>query len=348
MLRGLSTSADESARLAKMIGEKILDNLNQPYLLNNAPYRSTPSIGVTLFQGTSVGSDELLKQADLAMYESKAAGRNTQHFFDPSMGAALQERAALESDLAQAIESEQFILYYQVQVDDGLAKGAEALLRWCHPTRGTVSPAEFIPLAEETGLILPLGNWVLDTACRQLARWAYQPGMEHLLLAVNVSAQQFRQADFVERVRAAIKLSGANPRRLKLELTESMMVNDVKKTIDKMLALKAGGVTFALDDFGTGYSSLSYLKQLPLAQLKIDRSFINDVLDDNNAAVITCSIVALGKSLGLEVIAEGVENNAQREFLLRNGCSLCQGFHFGRPQPIDIFETSIQVLTPVS
>jgi EAL domain-containing protein (putative c-di-GMP-specific phosphodiesterase class I) len=276
------------------------------------------------------------------MYKSKAMGRDTLHFFDPAMGAAVRERAELESELAQAIESEQLILYYQVQVDDGLVIGAEALLRWCHPSRGMVSPADFIPLAEKTALILPLGNWVLNTACRQLARWANQPGMEHLVLAVNVSAQQFRQAGFVECVRAAIEVSGANPRRLKLELTESMMVNDIKETVDKMLMLKADGVTFALDDFGTGYSSLSYLKQLPLSQLKIDRSFISDVIDNNNAAVIVCSIITLARSLGLEVIAEGIENIAQRDFLLRNGCSLYQGFYFGRPQPLDIFETSIQ------
>ena len=348
MLSSLSTSFDEAARMAKLVGDKILESLNSPYMLKDVPYRSTPSIGVTLFKGTSASNDELLKQADLAMYKSKETGRNTMHFFDPAMEDAVRQRAALESAIAEAIEADQFVLYYQIQFEGDRAKGAEVLVRWRHPSRGMVSPVDFIPLAEETGLILPLGTWVMETACRQLAAWARQPGMEDLILAVNVSARQLRQPDFVQRVRAAIRSSGANPRRLKIELTESMLVNDVTETISKMLELQAEGISFALDDFGTGYSSLSYLKRLPLSQLKIDQSFITEIPNDANSAVIATAIIRLGQSLGLEVIAEGVENEAQRDFLQRNGCLLFQGYYFGRPQPADIFESSIRKLVTMA
>jgi EAL domain-containing protein (putative c-di-GMP-specific phosphodiesterase class I) len=244
----------------------------------------------------------------------------------------------MESDLREAIRANEFVLYYQIQVNqDGLPTGAEALLRWSHPKNGMVSPTMFIPLAEDTGLIIPLGKWVLNTACMQLKRWSQNPETAHLTLAVNVSQRQFHHPDFVTLVLSAIKRSGANPARLKLELTESILVEDVEATIAKMAMLKSKGIGFSLDDFGTGYSSLSYLKRLPLDQLKIDQSFVRDVFTDANDASIVRTIVALGQSLGLDVIAEGVETDAQRSFLAAQGCRAYQGYLFGRPVPIEEF-----------
>ena len=338
MLEGLSLHAGEAATQAETVGRKILATLSQPYLLADCQNRSTPSIGITLFFGHQTSIDELLKQADLAMYQSKTAGRNTLCFFDPAMQSMVADRAALELDLREAVRHQQFTLYYQPQViGDGRLTGAEALLRWQHPQRSLVSPAEFIPLAEETGLILPLGLWVLETACSQLATWAKQPATAQLFLAVNVSANQLHQADFVEQVLEVLSKTGANPKRLKLELTESLLVSDVESTIAKMSALKAHGVGFSLDDFGTGYSSLSYLKRLPLDQLKIDQGFVKHILIDPNDAAIAKMVIALADSLGLTVIAEGVEIEAQRDFLARLGCHAYQGYLFGRPVPLEEF-----------
>jgi predicted signal transduction protein with EAL and GGDEF domain len=286
MLASLSMNEAEAASQTEAIGEKIVVALNRTYQLRDVAYHSTPSIGATLFSGHQTEIDVLLKQADLAMYKAKEAGRNTLRFFDPEMERVVTIRAALEDDLRQAIQERQFLLHYQPQMVGGQLAGSEALVRWQHPKRGMVSPAEFIPLAEETGLILPLGHWVLQTACSQLASWATRPGMAHLTVAVNVSADQFRQDDFVYQVLSILKQTGADPQRLKLELTESLLVSNVEEVIDKMFALKAKGVGFALDDFGTGYSSLSYLKRLPLDQLKIDQSFVRDVLTDANDASI--------------------------------------------------------------
>ncbi|HLX01747.1 MAG TPA: EAL domain-containing protein, partial [Trinickia sp.] len=277
-------------------------------------------------------------QADLAMYKSKERGRNAMCFFDPDMQTVVVERAALEAALRNAIEQDQFLLHYQAQVDGARVTGVEALVRWQHPQRGIVPPAEFIPLAEETGLILALGYRVLEIACDQLARWSARPDMDHLTIAVNVSAQQFREPDFVDKVLAAIDQTGARPDRLKLELTESVLVDNVQDITGKMAALKERGVVFSLDDFGTGYSSLSYLKLLPLDQLKIDRSFVRDVLVDPNDAAIARTIVALAQSLGLGVLAEGVETEAQRDFLAAAGCHAYQGYYFCRPLPIEGFE----------
>ena len=339
MLAGLSTVAADAATSTETVADKILAALNQMYQLGNVVHHSTPSIGVTLFMGQRVATEELMKQADLAMYRAKAAGRNAVRFFDPAMKTAVMGRAALESDLRQAIKDEQFVLHYQAQVvGDGRLTGAEVLVRWQHPQRGMVSPSEFIPTAEETGLILPLGHWVLHTACTQLAVWATRPEMAHLTVAVNVSAHQFRQPDFVEQVLTVLKTTGADPQRLKLELTESLLVSNVEAVIDKMFALKAKGLGFSLDDFGTGFSSLTYLKRLPLDQLKIDQSFVRDVLVDPNDAAIAKTIVALAQSLGLSVIAEGVETQAQRDFLASVGCHAYQGYFFSRPLPIDDFE----------
>jgi diguanylate cyclase (GGDEF)-like protein/PAS domain S-box-containing protein len=343
MLASVSTSDKAAAVSTEAIADKMLAVLNRPYQLGSVAYHSTSSIGVTLCHGQQVTIDDLMKQADLAMYRAKAAGRNAVRFFDPTMEFAVMARAALESELRQAIEEKQFLLHYQAQVvGDGRLTGAEVLARWQHPRRGLVSPAEFIPLAEETGLILPLGHWVLETACTQLAAWAAQPNLAHLTIAVNVSAYQFRQAEFVEQTLAILTKTGANPQRLKLELTESLLVSNIDAVIEKMFALKAKGVGFSLDDFGTGYSSLSYLKHLPLDQLKIDQSFVHDVLSDPNDAAIAKTIIALAQSLGLGVIAEGVENAAQRDFLSNAGCHAYQGYFFSRPLPLDGFEQLVQ------
>jgi diguanylate cyclase (GGDEF)-like protein/PAS domain S-box-containing protein len=341
VLGNLHKNRQEAANQTEAVAEKILAVLGSPYQLGDIEYRSSASIGATVFGGHQASIDELLKQADLAMYKSKERGRNAVCFFDPAMQAVVVERAALEAGLRDAIEHKQFLLHYQAQVDGTRITGAEALVRWRNPSRGIVPPAEFIPLAEETGLILALGSWVLEAACAQLAQWATRPDMAHLTIAVNVSVQQFREPDFVNNVLTIIGKTGARPDRLKLELTESVLVDNVQDIIEKMWALKEKGIVFALDDFGIGYSSLSYLKRLPLDQLKIDRSFVRDVLVDPNDAVIARTIVALGRSLDLSVIAEGVETEAQRDFLAAAGCYAYQGYYFCRPLPVEDLEAML-------
>jgi len=338
-LEGLSENANEAAGQAEAVGEKILATLNRPYDLAGHEYHGTASIGVTLFSDYQSSVDELMKYADLAMYEAKKAGRNTLRFFDPHMQAAVNARADLEKDLREGLQQHQFLLYYQPQVDNaGNITGTEALVRWQHPQRGIVSPVAFIGLAEETGLILPLGIWVLETACHQLVAWAAKPETAHLGVAVNVSGMQFLRPDFVAQVRQVLDDSGANPHKLKLELTESLLLDNVEEVIAKMTVLKGWGIGFSLDDFGTGYSSLSYLKRLPLDQLKIDQSFVRDLLTDPNDAAIARTIVALAQSLGLSVIAEGVETREQRNCLAMQGCHAYQGYLFGRPMPVADFE----------
>ncbi len=339
ILANLSASDAEAASGAEMVAAKLLDALNMEYRFGDVAHHSTASIGATLFKGSLLSTDELMKQSDLAMYKAKSAGRNAVRFFDPAMEVTVKERSALESDLRHALHEKHFALHYQAQVaGERQVIGAEVLVRWMHPQRGMVLPDNFIPLAEETGLILPLGCWVLETACTQLAKWAVQPDMAHLTLAVNVSPSQFRQPDFVDQVLTVLAATQANPRRLKLELTENLLVQNIEDIIEKMTALKARGVGFSLDDFGIGYSSLSYLKRLPLDQLKIDRSFVRDVLTDPNDAAIAKTVIALAQTLGLSVIAEGVETAAQREFLARSGCQDYQGYFFSRPLPIEGFE----------
>lgn len=345
MLEELSRDSDEAAARAEIVAEKVIAALNQRYDLNGQEYHSTASIGVTVFGSHDYPVEELLKQADLAMYQAKAGGRNAVRFFDPQMQAAVAARMGLEADLHQAVREQQFVLYYQAQVDGGnRVTGAEVLLRWPHATRGLVMPGAFMALAEETGLIVPLGTWVLESACARLASWASHADTADLVLSVNVSIQQVRKANFVELVQAIVHRTGADPRRLKLELTESLLMADVDDTISKMLALKAKGVSFALDDFGTGYSCLSYLKRLPLQELKIDRSFVRDVLTDPSGAVIAKAIMALARSLGLAVIAEGVEQEEQREFLAQNGCDAYQGYLISRPVPLEEFERLVHTM----
>jgi len=334
MLEDLSEDLQLATGQARVVAEKVLAVLAQPHLLDNYTHMSTTSIGVTLFGDLHEGIEEPLKRADMAMYQAKAAGRNTLRFFDPSMHRVIAERASLEIDLHAALAQGQFTLVYQPQVSiGGNSYGAEALLRWLHPVRGQVSPAEFIPMAEDTGIILPLGQWVLETACAQLAVWAGQPDMAHMSVAVNVSPRQFHQADFADQVLATLQRTGASPLRLKLELTEGMLVSNVEDVIAKMVRLKSAGVGFSLDDFGMGYSSLSYLKRLPLDQLKIDQSFVRDVLIDPNDAAISRMVIVLAESLGLVVVAEGVETAEQRDFLAGQVCRVYQGYLFSRPLP---------------
>ena len=334
LVEALSSDEAEAGTQVELVANKILAALGQPYLLGEQRQSSTPSIGIVLFQHGGDKVEDLLRMADAAMYQAKAAGRNTARFYDPGMQAAAEARARLEKDMRRGLAMQEFVLFYQVQVNgEGNPVGAEALVRWQHGTRGLVSPAEFIPVAEQTGMILELGQWVLETACEQLARWALEPGMADWTLAVNVSASQFAHADFVANVFSAVQRAGARADRLKLELTETMLAVDIEDIIFKMFAIKARGVSFSLDDFGTGYSSLSYLKRLPLSQLKIDQSFVRDIQTDPNDAAIARTILALGHTLGLEVIAEGVETSEQHEFLAALGCDAFQGYLFGRPAP---------------
>jgi diguanylate cyclase (GGDEF)-like protein/PAS domain S-box-containing protein len=343
MLEGLSSDASNAAAEIEGAGAKILAVLNESYLLAGQYFHSSASIGAAQFSGHTIAVEDLLRQADLAMYQSKAAGRNCLHFFNPEMQAEVIARAAIEADLREAILKEQFLLHYQAQVaHDEHLSGAEVLVRWKHPERGLVPPADFIAIAESTGLILPLGQWVLDTACRQIRSWASAPEFAHLTLSVNVSARQFHDHDFVNQVIAVLDRTGANPHRLKLELTESLLVSNVEDVIVKMRALKARGVGFALDDFGTGYSSLSYLSRLPLDQLKIDRSFVMNIESSASAAAICAATISLAHNLKLQVIAEGVETEGQRHFLnTENRCDAIQGYLYSRPLPLDDFEAFV-------
>ena len=336
LLEDLEPDEPVAAARAEAVGEKIRAALSQPYHLKECNHCCTASIGITLFRGPIRTADEMLKRADVALYQAKGAGRNTVMFFDPALQATLNTRLALESDLRQAFSGGHFHLHYQPQTDGaGRITGAEALLRWNHSTRGAVSPSDFIPLAEDTGLIIPMGQWVLETACMQLAAWSNDPATRELRLSVNVSARQFRQADFVDQVLVAVDRSGADPKKLVLEFTESLVLVDVEDTVEKMRRLKPLGISFSLDDFGTGHSSLSRLKRLPLDELKIDRSFVRDIATDPNDAAIVQAILAMARALGLHVVAEGVETELQRQYLERHGCPAFQGYLFGKPGPAE-------------
>ena len=336
ILQGLHAREPEAAVEAEVVAQKILRVLNQPYDLQGSEVHSTPSIGIAMFRSAQPAAQELLQRADLAMYQAKAQGRNAMCFFDPAMQASATARSALEADIRQGLQRGEFLLHYQPVVDvHGVVLGAEALVRWEHPQRGMVYPGDFIALAEHTGLILPLGRQVLQAACEQLVRWSGVPASQSWTVAVNVSTREFRHPDYVQQVLDVVRQTGADPSRLKLELTESLLLHDVEDGIAKMQVLRTQGVGFSLDDFGTGYSSLSYLKRLPLDQLKIDQGFVRDILTDPNDAAIACTVITLAHSLGLEVVAEGVESQGQRKFLLRNGCQRFQGYLFGRPGPAD-------------
>ena len=335
ILEELSEDAADAAREAQAIGEKIRLAISEVYQLGKHAYHCTSSVGVTLFGGGAFETvDGPLRRADMAMYQAKAVGRNSLRFFDPQMQAEAASRTEMLADLREALQGGQFLLHYQPQVASGRGLvGAEALVRWQHPRRGLVSPGDFIGLAEETGLILPLGLWVLETACKQLACWSTQADMAHLTVAVNVSARQFHQTEFVAQVLSVLAATGANPNQLKLELTESLLIADVEDVIGKMRDLKRLGVRLSLDDFGTGYSSLTYLKRLPLDQIKIDQSFVRELLTDPNDAAMAHTIVTLGHNLQMEVIAEGVESAEQHDVLSAMGCDVFQGYYFGRPGP---------------
>ena len=347
MLENLSLDQTEAAIQAQYVAEKIHVSLGTPYFLddkenNLLEHHSSASIGMVIFLGHHLVSEDLLKRADMAMYQAKHAGRDAIRVFDPVMQSALNERTAMEIDLRQAVKFKQFMLYYQMQVDNqDRVVGAEALVRWQHPERGLVQPDKFIPLAEETGLILPIGLWVLQEGCRTLAKWGADANLASLSLAINVSARQFRQSDFVEVVQEVLVSSGINPSRLKLEVTETLIMDNLQDTIAKMHAIKALGVGFAMDDFGTGYSSLSNLQKLPLDQLKVDRGFVCDLADSAHDTAIIRTILGLGQTLGLIVIAEGVETAIQHDYLTEYGCPIFQGYYFAKPVPLGAFEQSV-------
>jgi diguanylate cyclase (GGDEF)-like protein/PAS domain S-box-containing protein len=340
MLEELGSDIEGAGVQTENIAEKIRHELCQPYMLNgDGEHFRSASIGVSLFRGQDKSIEALNKQADIALYKAKDAGRNAVRFFDNAMQTALDKRAALEAGLRNALARGEFRLYVQPQVDAARRLiGAEALLRWQPPELPLVAPDDFIPLAEETGLIVPIGLWVIDTACAQLRRWADDPRASELYLSINVSARQFRQGDFVDQVRAALLRHGTNPSRLKIELTESLLLDNVDEVVAKMQALRQLGVHFSLDDFGTGYASLAYLKRFPFEQLKVDRSFVRDITTDPDDAAIVRAIIAMGNALRLSVVAEGVEEEGQLVFLVDNGCRLFQGYLFGRPMLFADFE----------
>ena len=345
LLEGLSGEPIEAAKQVELVIARLLRALNKPYTIAKQKHHITASVGITLFGQQKLDGEEILQQADIAMFQAKKSGRNTYRFFDPKMQANITALVGLESELRKALGENQLRLYYQVQVDHlGQPFGAEALIRWIHPERGMISPADFIPLAEETGLILPIGAWVLDSACAQIKAWQSHASTRELTLSVNISAKQFRQLDFVQQVKQCIEKYGIDPMYLRLELTESMLLEDVEQTVEYMNTLGQVGVQFSLDDFGTGYSSLQYLKRLPLYQLKIDQSFVRDIVTDSHDRTIVRTIIAMAQSMYIGVIAEGVETLEQRELLLTNGCRRYQGFYFGKPMDIEQFNASIKAI----
>ncbi len=345
MLEGIDEDASKAATAARDIAEKALALMRQRFTLLEFEHHSSCSIGISLYLGHATGIDELFKHADSAMYQAKTQGRNTICFFDPAMQAELVIRTAMADDLRMALPNQQFMLYYQIQVNGRDAMGAEVLLRWQHPLRGLVSPLKFIPIAEETGLIVPLGEWVLRNACMQLKAWQGNPLTHHLQISINVSARQFRQPEFVDQVIRVLDETGANPSKLKMEITESLVLENINSSIEKMQALRATGIRFSVDDFGTGQSSLSYLKRLPLQQIKIDQSFVRDIATDPSDATIVQTIIGMARNLGLDVIAEGVETEEQRAFLERHGCDDYQGYLFSKPVPIEAFEDLLKSMT---
>jgi diguanylate cyclase (GGDEF)-like protein len=350
LLHDLSVQREEAAELARRVGEKILQHLNQPYTLGLHVHRSSVSIGISMMGSGQEGQEAMadwLKQADIAMYQVKSQGRDALCFFDPEMQVAITARARLEGDMKIALVAQQFVLHYQPQYHlDGRMVGAEALIRWQHPERGLLTPAAFISVAEESELIVPVGHWALRTACAQLALWQDDPRYRHVQVSVNVSARQFRHFNFVNQVIEVLRETGARPHLLKLELTESVVLDNVDETVAKMGLLKTKGVRFSVDDFGTGYSSLAYLTRLPLDQLKIDRSFVSHLGQRHSDDVIVQTIIGMARNLELDVIAEGVETPLQRDLLAAYGCHFFQGFLLGKPLPVADLERLVQEAGP--
>lgn len=343
LYEALDTNLEKASLDAEHLAEAIRDSLNRPYLLEDYEHYSSPSIGIALFIGHQTSIDELLKNADSAMYQAKNAGRNTIRLFDPQMQKALEARLKMEEDLRFAVAQGQFELFYQPQLDDqGVLQGAEMLIRWHHPESGLVPPNAFIPIAEESGLIVDIGDWVIEQACRRLGEWSHHAGLSHLTLAANISARQFRQVDFVQKVQHWLNVYQVPPCRLELEITESMVLEDLEEAVEKMHSLRELGVLFAMDDFGTGYSSLASLRRLPLDQIKIDQSFIRDLALAESSPVLTHTIIAMGQALGFRVLAEGVEEKAQCRLLSGQGCHLFQGYYFAKPMPYGEFEVFLQ------
>ncbi|MGJ8620514.1 MAG: two-component system response regulator [Methylophilaceae bacterium] len=342
ILENLDNDISKAAIIAESVCSKIIASLEPSFLLDGYIYHSSTSIGVAMFSNIAFTIDELLQRADIAMYQAKAAGRNTSRFYDPEMQSSLEERSLLERDLRIAISKDQLKIHYQVQVDDlGKYHGVEALLRWQHPDKGLIFPKQFIPLAEDTGLILPIGKWVMDTACAQIKKWENDTTTKNLQIAVNVSACQFHEPNFVEEVSEIISRYAINPSLLKLELTESLVLDHIEEAILKMHALKEIGVSFSMDDFGTGFSSLSYLTKLPLDQLKIDQSFVRNICSDPRDAVVVQTIIGMANNLGIDVIAEGVELKEQQMLLAKYKCKFYQGYLFGKPIPIEELEKTL-------
>ncbi|MGE0314688.1 MAG: putative bifunctional diguanylate cyclase/phosphodiesterase [Lautropia sp.] len=332
LLQQLDAAEPVAVSQVGAVAVKLREALSVPFDIDGDSHHSGATQGISLFGRTEHRAEELLKQADVALNQAKEAGRGAIRFFNPAMQAAIDARARLDSSLRKAVSGDELLLMYQAQVDvAGRLVGAEALVRWRHPLRGIVGPLEFIQHAEESGLIEPIGNWVLEMACRQLAAWSHWPATAALKLSVNISPRQFRNPDFVRTVARILRDSGADPRLLTLELTENVLIDDIDDAIHRMRVLKRVGVNFAIDDFGTGYSSLAYLQRLPVDQLKIDRGFVRDIGADTQEAAITEAIIAMGRTLRLQVIAEGVETAAQHHFLADRGCHGFQGFLFGRP-----------------
>lgn len=334
LLEGLALEEDKAALEAEKFALRIKYLLNEPYNLLGYEHTCSSSIGIALFNSKPKSKETLLKQADIAMYQAKKLGRNRICFYDPVMQESIEQKTTMEHELRIALLHEELVLFYQPQVNlEGKIVGVEALVRWNHPQKGLVPPNAFIPLAEETGLIIPVGSWVLHKACEQLSLWTKMYPHRHLHVSINVSVKQFQEASFYDTVAEVIAKSGVEPGRIKLELTESLIVENIRETIVKIESLRYLGIGFSLDDFGTGYSSLSYLKRLPLDELKIDQSFVRDIGNDNNDAMIVKTIIEMAHNFDLDVIAEGVEDQEQFNFLEENGCTLFQGYFFGKPMP---------------
>lgn len=339
LIESISQDRDDATRKVAVIAEKIREALVLPYLLKEHEHHSSPSIGISLFHGNEDSVDQLLEHADMAMYQAKQSGRNAVRFFDPIMQQNVAVHDALENDLHHAISLGQLQLHYQIQVDpQNRPLGAEVLLRWNHPDRGIVMPGAFIPVAEESSLIIDIGNWVIDAACRQLAEWGRNEKTRHLTLTINISAKQFSQSDFVSQIAETLRKYGTNPAMLKMELSEKMVLTDIDSTVEKINALRSMGVRLSMDNFGTVYSSLSYLKQLSSDQLKIHQDFVQGITKNGNDAQLVQTIIDLAKSLDMTVFAEGVETEEQRNFLQNRDCASYQGYLFSKPVPLAEFE----------